>query len=276
VRGGDTNGKDLQSKTLAMYFPKSQDRKNITPEELRTGSYDLGDGTFVSFCTQFKYLGSIVTPDLSDDTEIERRVSLAQGSFHSLRKTLCDQRLTVDIRRQLYHVLVLSILLAGCETWSIKDSHLVQLASFHNRCARSMCGLTLWHCRMYKVTNDNVLRERLNLLPIDKLFYNRQLQFLHRVACMDSSRPTFQTLTCQAARLGPEMKMTAGRKTNTLSTWRNTLEKAGLTEKGSGGRLSDWIPKLRSCNNDVIEHSLGLPQGSFRFKPRHQYSHNRV
>jgi hypothetical protein len=129
---------------------------------------------------------------------------------------------------------------------------------------------------MYKVSNDNVLRERLNLLPIDKLFYNRQLQFLHRVACMDSSRPTFQTLTCQAARLGPEMKMTAGRKTNILSTWKNTLEKAGLTKKGSSGRLREWLPKLRTCCNEVIEHSLDLPQGSFRFKLRHQYSHNRV
>jgi hypothetical protein len=114
VRGGDTNGKDLQSKTLAIYFPKSQDRKNNTPEELQTGYYDLGDGTYVSSCTQFKYIGSIVTPDLSDNTEIERRVSLAQGAFHSLRKTLCDERLAVEIRRQLYQVLVLSILLAGC------------------------------------------------------------------------------------------------------------------------------------------------------------------
>jgi hypothetical protein len=35
--------------TLAMYFPKSQGRKSYTPEELRTGFYDLGDGTFVSF-----------------------------------------------------------------------------------------------------------------------------------------------------------------------------------------------------------------------------------
>jgi hypothetical protein len=123
-----------------------------------------------------------------------------------------------------------------------------------------MCGLTLWHCRIYKVSNDDVLRERLNLLLIDKLFYNRQLLFLHRVACkMDSSRPTFQTLTCQAARLGPKMKMTAC-----------------LTKKGSGGRLSEWIPKLRSCCNEVLEHSLDLPEGSFRFKPRHQYSHNRV
>ena len=79
------NGKELQSKTIAMYFPKSQDRKNSTPGEQAT---TLGDGSFVSFCTQFKYVGSMAAPDLSDYTEIERRVSLAQGAFHSFRKTL--------------------------------------------------------------------------------------------------------------------------------------------------------------------------------------------
>jgi hypothetical protein len=69
VRGGDMNGNDLQSMTLAMYFLKSQDRKSNTPEELRTGSEDLGYGTCVSLYAQFKYRGSIVTPDLSENTE---------------------------------------------------------------------------------------------------------------------------------------------------------------------------------------------------------------
>jgi hypothetical protein len=72
---GTWTGKDLQSKILAMFF--SQNHKNNTPEELRTGSCNLDDGTF---CTQFKYLGSIVTPDHSENTEIKRRVSLAQGA----------------------------------------------------------------------------------------------------------------------------------------------------------------------------------------------------
>ena len=120
--------------------------------------------------------------------------SQAQVAFH--RKVDRD---TGDYTKSFSWV---RTLLAGCETMSIKDSHLTQLASFHNRCARSMCGLTIWHYIVYKASNDNVLWQRLNLLPIDKLLYNRLQQFLHRVAFMDPSRPTFQTLNCQAARLG--------------------------------------------------------------------------
>ena len=41
--------------------------------------------------------GSVATSPLSDNTEMERRVSLAQKAFHSLRKKPRDQRLTVQI-----------------------------------------------------------------------------------------------------------------------------------------------------------------------------------
>lgn len=269
VRGGGKDGKDSESKTFAMLIPKSQDRQNKPQPE----SYDLGEGTFVPFCTKFKYLGSTITYDLDDTTEIERRLSLAQMTFNRFRKLLCNKRIHVNLRRQLYQMCVLSVLLAGCETWAVKQSHMVLLRSFHNRCTRIMCGLNLWHCRMHKISTENILQERLQILPIDTIFYERQLRFLHRVACMDPARLTFQTLSSQAARL-PGMKMTAGKKTNTRSTWKNTLEKAGLSTEKSGGKLEEWIPNIRShCCATKVEEKLGLPPRSFKLKPRTMHPH---
>lgn len=48
-----------------------------------------------------------------------------------------------------------------------------------------------------------------------------------------------------------EMKMTAGRKANT-AIMENTLKKLVL-QKRSGGRLGEWISKLRFRCNEVIE-----------------------
>jgi hypothetical protein len=253
-----------------MVVPKIQDRKNVP----QTESYDLGDGTFVPFCKKFKYLGSMITSDLDDTTEIERRLSHAQMAFNTLRKILCNQRLHVDRRRQLYQMCVLSVLLAGCETWAVKQSHLQALALFHNRCTRTMCGINLRHCRMHKISTESIL-ERLDILPIDKIFYIRQLRFLQRVASMDPSRLLFQALSSQAARL-PGMKISAGRKTNTLSTWLHTLEQTGLATKGLGGKLGEWIPKIRSsiCAT-LAEETLELPTGSIKFKTRPMHSHSR-
>jgi hypothetical protein len=71
VRGSGKDGKDSESKTVAMLVPKAQDRNNFP----QTESYDLDDGTSVPFCTKFKYLGSIIAYDLDDTTELERRLS---------------------------------------------------------------------------------------------------------------------------------------------------------------------------------------------------------
>ena len=268
VRGGGKDGKDSESKTVAMVVPNVQDRKDVP----HTDSYDLDDETFVPFCTKFKYLGSIITSDLDETTEIERRLSHAQMAFNTLRKILCNQRLHVDRRRQLYQMCVLSVLLAGCETWAVKPSHLQALASFHNKCTRTMCGINLRHCQMHKISTKSI-QERLDILPIDTIFYIRQLRFLHRVASMNPSRLLFQTLSSQVARL-PGMKMTRGQKTNTLSTWRHTLEQTGLTTKGPGGKLEEWIPKIRSsiCAT-LAEETLELPTGSIKFKTRPMHPH---
>jgi hypothetical protein len=89
VRGGGKDGKDSESKTVAMLVPTSiskvQDRKLSRMNE-----------TFVPFCTKFKYLGSNITCDLDDTTEIERRLSHAQMAFNTLWKIFCSQCLRVD------------------------------------------------------------------------------------------------------------------------------------------------------------------------------------
>ena len=131
---------------------------------------------------------------LSDDFHTHKWLSILSGKYFA------NQRLHVDRQRQPYQMCVLSVLLAGCETWAVKHSHLQALASFHNRCTRTMCGINLRHCQIHKIATNSIL-ERLDILPIDKILYIRQLRFLHRVASMNPSRLLFQTLSSQVARL---------------------------------------------------------------------------
>jgi hypothetical protein len=121
VRGGGKDGTDSESKSLAMHVPKIEDRKNMS-QIIQPGSYDLEDGTFVPFCTKFKYLGSTITCDLDDTTEIKCHLSLAQMAFNEFRKILCNQRFNVRLRRQLFLMCVVSVLLAGCETWETRET----------------------------------------------------------------------------------------------------------------------------------------------------------
>ncbi len=115
---------------------------------------------------------------------------------------------------------------------------------------------------------DNILRERLGgMLPIEKIFHIRQLHFLRRVAQMESSRLTFQMLSSQATECDGKIK--GGIKINTLTTWKATLEKAGILEDKNGGRLDEWIPKIhRGDCVGTIEESLELPKNSFIIKKK--------
>lgn len=145
-----------------MITPKLQDRKNLP----QTGSHDATIA-FVPFARNSStYLSSTVTCDRDDTTEIERRLSHAQPTFNQRRKLLGHQRLRVDLRRQRYQKCVLGVLLAG----KLGRSHVKLLATFSQQ-----------------MHQGYVWAPRLEILPMDVIFYQRQLRFLHRVGCMDIS-----------------------------------------------------------------------------------------
>ena len=84
---------DIKSKMEAMYFPPYEMRKAEIPENLRTGSYDIGDGQFVSFCQAFWYLGTFLTPTLDDNFDIDSRITAATKAFYSMHNILLNKRI---------------------------------------------------------------------------------------------------------------------------------------------------------------------------------------
>ena len=79
---------NIKSKTEAMYFPPYEMRKAEIPENLWTGSYDIGDGQFISFCQAFQYLGTFLTPTLDDNFDIDSRITAATKVFYSMHNVL--------------------------------------------------------------------------------------------------------------------------------------------------------------------------------------------
>ena len=176
----------------------------------------------------------------------------------------------------VHQVLVLRIILAGCETWSIKDSHFTQMAlPFHNRYARSMCGLNFsdntgcTRCLTAMCDEkDWVYPRSTRLSPINSYsFFIAMLEWSHHDQNSKLSLIKLRGLDQR------DENDSWKEKTHTVNMEKYT-RKSWSYKKGSGRRLRGI--KLRSRGNAVIEHSLDLPKESFRFKPRHQYSHDRV
>ena len=255
--------KDIKSKTEAMYFPPFSRRKEKLPTNRLSGSYDIGENRFVSFCPHFRYLGTNITPDLDDTFDIDTRITAATKAWHSMQSVLTDKSINKDIRKKLYLAIPVNILLWGCDSWALSSSHLKKLATFHHKCARRLCGITLWHCQHYGITTKDVLESRLKLLPIHQIIAIRQLRFLQNVALQNSTRLTRKIMNSQAVRI-EGMNLPKGDRISTQRAYKDVLTRAKLVGPKSGGSLAEWIPKLRSSGiSTIIEQNLELPENSF-------------
>ena len=69
--------------------------------------------------------------------------------------------LSVSTKRVVYKAVLLPVLLYGAETWTLKAEYVSHLTSFHNRCVRTILGVTKykqWEQRP-TVTTKNLTRK---------------------------------------------------------------------------------------------------------------------
>ena len=172
-----------KSKTEAMYFPAP----GLRYEDADTSPL-LVDGGEVPFTLKFKLLGSLLAYNLKDNCEIDARIRSAQGAFQAIRKQFFSAKGIKNVHKKTaYEGLVLSILLYGCETWSLPKQQLNRLQMFHNSCVRAMCRVTMWHVREHRITQLS-LERRMQLEPFEYYLARRRLRWAGHVSRMPFSR----------------------------------------------------------------------------------------
>ena len=108
---------NTKSKSEAMFFPFSlkQARNdfldNKLPEDLL-----LPNGKKVHYVNKFKYLGSIITPLLNEDAEIEARIKKAKSIMGASKYFFDNKDVCKKIKSQIYVAGPLNALLWGCES----------------------------------------------------------------------------------------------------------------------------------------------------------------
>ena len=204
-----------KSKTEAMFFPKPR-----TPyEDADTSSFFIdNDGGFVHFCTEFKYLGSIITPCLTSDADVDKRIKSASAAFGALRDCVFANRdLGLQVKGRVYVALVLTILLYNSEIWCLREDLLRRLKTFHHTCVRTMCRVTLAHTHRHRIRTTTLL-DRVRIKPLTYYYRNRILRWAGHVARMPMTRIPRKFLTGWVANPRP-----LGRP---YMTWGHTLKKA--------------------------------------------------
>ena len=67
----------------------------------------------------FNYLGSWITLDARCKKEIKHHITLVKASFNNMKNIFRDYKLTIFLKTRLLKCFVWSVLLYGCETWTL-------------------------------------------------------------------------------------------------------------------------------------------------------------
>jgi hypothetical protein len=68
---------------------------------------------------QFKYLGTTITNQNFIQEEIKSRVDSGNACYHSVWNLLSSHLLSKNIKIRICKTIILSVILHGCETWSL-------------------------------------------------------------------------------------------------------------------------------------------------------------
>ena len=82
---------------------------------------------------QFKYLGTILTNQVSIHEEIKSRQTSGNACCHSVQSFLYYTLLSINIKFKMYRTVILRVVLCGCETWSVTLRKERRLRVFENR-----------------------------------------------------------------------------------------------------------------------------------------------
>ena len=142
------------------------------------------EGKQLNAVKTFKYLGSTISNDSSLDAEITARIAKATAAFGRLTKRLWTNRnIRLDTKVAVYRAAVITSLLFGCETWTLKKAHLVRLEKFHQMNLRRIARIRWFH----KVTNYEVL-SRCNIPTLQSMIESAQLRWCGHVVRMKNDR----------------------------------------------------------------------------------------
>jgi hypothetical protein len=134
--------------------------------------------------SEFTYLGSTITNNLSLDAELNKRIGKASTTLSRLSQRVWNNsKLTLNTKISVYRACVLSTLLYASETWTLYASQEKRLSAFHMRCLRRILGIT-WSDR---VTNNEVLQQA-KIPSMVTLLRQRRIRWLGHVHRMDDGR----------------------------------------------------------------------------------------
>jgi hypothetical protein len=88
----------------------------------------------------FKYLGTTLTNQNDIHDEIRTRLNSGNACYYSVQNLLSSRLISKNLKIKIYKIVILPVVLYGCETWSLTLREEHRLRVFENRMLRRIFG----------------------------------------------------------------------------------------------------------------------------------------
>ena len=143
-----------------------------------TTSWQLDGGT-VETMAEFIFLGSKITADGDYSHEIKRHLLLGRKAMTNLDSILKSRNITLSIKVHLVKAMVFSVVMYGCESWTIKKAECQRIDAFELWCWRRLLRVP-WTARR---SNQSILKELSPGCSLEELILKLKLQYFGHLMC---------------------------------------------------------------------------------------------
>ena len=215
------------------------------------------EGGEISAVEEFTYLGSTITRDGEVYREVVARLEKASRAFGCLRAAVFqNKRISIATKREVYRAVVFSTLLYGAETWSVKAHSVRRMKGFHNRCIRSMLGVSKLQQWRQRLTSQLLAKDVGMTENMSVILRRNRFRWLGHMARMDGCRLPKQLLFGELVRPRPSH--------GTKRRWRD-LAAGDVEAAGLGGRWyevaqdrGEW-KHICKCLTDISKDTQSAP-----------------
>jgi len=174
-----TNSLATNSSKFGMEVSTEKSKILINSNNTDTATITL-NGEELEQVKQFKYLGSTLTTDGSSTVEIRKRISAATAAMTRLQ-TVWKSSISFKTKFHLYKTLVLSILLYGCESWTLLADAERRIRTFETKSFRKLLRISYRDHRTNEFVQGEIERLAGPYEPLLTTIRRRKLQWYGHV-----------------------------------------------------------------------------------------------
>lgn len=197
-------------------------------------------GQAIEQVTSIKYLGANINSQCDSKNEIRSRIEQARKTLMSMKTFFTRSDLSLKLRTRMARCYVFSVLLYGCESWTMDPQTEKRIEAFEMYTYRRILRIS-W---MQKVTNDEVLQRMSKQRELLNTIKERKMQYLGHV--LRGERYELLRLIIEGKVQG---RRSVGRRQNSwlkdLRRWFDRSSAEIFRAAVSKATIAIWIANLR-------------------------------